>query len=260
MSEKTYEEEFDELSTEGNEPDEIEEGTDNSQEEANYGEVQEEAETQVDNTDYKREVEQWKHRYNSDIGRINAYQKKIQDLEQQVQRQAQPPAQSNPEGSGMTDDEWESIKEDFPEIAQAIDAKLSGLSNKYEQQIAHLQSQMAPIQQQAHEQFRSSQYQVLEQQHPDWQDIAKSTDFRQWLQYQPPVVQQLVESDSAADAAYLIGSYKTTTGQSANTDVIRQKRASQLQSARTVPNRGGRKTAEVPEDYEDAFNYFAERG
>jgi len=216
---------------------------------------------------YKQEAQQWQHRYNSDLGRQNALQRKIHEQEQLIQQlQSKAPQASNqsgtdnPEGSGYTDAEWEALKEDFPEVAQALEKRMAAVSSQYQNQIKQLQQQIQPIQQQAHEQYVSSQYQILEQQHPDGRDVAATNEFRQWVSTQPPAVQQLMGSESAADAAYLISNYKLATGmQQQQTQAMNQRRQRQLQNAQTIPNRGGRRNPGQPaeDDLDAAFDYFA---
>lgn len=266
--EKSYEDEFDSLvedKTNGEVQEEAQEEVEQDEHQPDLDEQDDQDEPQPEPDEaakYREEVEQWKHRYNSDIGRINAYQRKIQELEQQLQSQPQPTAESNPDGSGMTDSEWETLKEDFPEIASALEKQLQNQSQRYEAQMAQMRDELKPIQEQAYQQFKQSQYSILEQQHPDWREVAQTNEFRQWLSTQPQPVQQLVNSDAAPDAAFLIQSYKANTGYgTVNTgnDDIRAKRQQQLRSAQTVPTRGTRKTNDVPSDYEDAFSFYADR-
>ena len=207
----------------------------------------------------RQENQKWQHRYNSDIGRVNAYQKKIQELEQQVK--SRPAKSDNPEPSGYSDKEWAALKEDFPEIAAAIEAR----SHYQEEQIQALRRQVedsvGPIQQQAHQAFIQSQYQILESHHPDWKDVVQQNGFTNWLSMQPPSVQDLLSSDRAADAAYLLNTYKLASGvQQRQTDEISQKRQRQLRQSQTIPSRGVRKTNAVPEDdYDAAFDYYASK-
>lgn len=206
---------------------------------------------------YKQESQQWQHRYNSDMGRQSALQRKITEQQQLIdQLKAAPPAKP----ANVSDSEWDSIKEDFPELAAAMDARLSSMTTQYEQQIQQLQGQLQPIQQQASEQYRDSQYQILEQQHPGWRELAGSTAFQTWVGDQPAAIQQLMSSESAADAAYLINSYKLVSGSNLPPkDDLRQRRQQQLRSSQSIPGRSGRKTAVAEDDFDAAFEYYANR-
>ena len=297
---KSYEDYFDELANEDtqptNEPEDYEFGTEGGDDTASQEDVAEsvtEGETEAEAEDdrprdehgrfvakdsdeaepelderaaelerYKKEAEQWQHRYNSDLGRQNALQRKIQEQQAMIQ-DLESRASANPTGSGMSDSEWNTLVEDFPEIASAMEAKLQSVSAQYEQRMQQLQSQMEPIQQQAQQQYVQAQYAVLEQQHPDWKDVATSQNFQSWLNTQPDPVRSLVNSDHAADAAYLIHTYKleNSMAQDNTANEIRQRREKQLRQGQTITNRGGRPKSTMPpeDDFEAAFDYFAAR-
>ena len=198
---------------------------------------------------YKAEAQQWQHRYNSDLGRQNALQRKIQEQQDEIAKLQQSAQQTAPEGSGMSQNEWDTLKEDFPEIAAAMESRLNFISNQYESKISRLEQQLQPIQQQQHDAYRNQQFAMLDQQHPDWRDIAGSNDFNQWMQTQPEPVQALYKAHRGVRTA-------------APTDELKQRRQRQLQQGQTISNRGGRPKSNLPpeDDFEAAFNYFADKG
>jgi hypothetical protein len=207
---------------------------------------------------YKQEAQQWQHRYNSDMGRQAALQRKIQELEQQNQQLQKAPT-ANPDGSGMSDEQWDTLKEDFPEIAGAVEKRINGMSSQYEKQITELQGQMAPIQEQAQQTYLKSQFNILEQQHPDYKDVANSDEFNQWVANQPPSIQQLKGSNEAADAAYLLSTYKLHNGQSEQrvADLAAQ-RTRKLNQAKAIPGRAARNKPTLSEDdFDAAFDHYA---
>lgn len=210
----------------------------------------------------REEAQKWQHRYNSDLGRQNALQRKIQEQEQQLSQLRKAPQQEQ-SPAGMSPAEWETLKEDFPEIAAAMESRLSVINQQYESKISRLEQQIQPMQQQAQQQYKNAQYQILESQHPDWKTVAQTPEFRQWIDAQPSAVVQLMESDEAADAAYLIGTYKlhTQPTSSIQSDDLKQRREKQLRQGQTLSNRGGRKKSAMPaeDDYENSFNFFAEQ-
>ena len=227
---------------------------------------------QVELERLRQEAQSWQHRYQSDLGRQNALQRKIQQLEQenqQLQKKSRQPAagegsEEAPEGSGMSDDEWKALKEDFPEIAKGVEQQMGAMQRQYEERIGQLEQQLSPIQAQAQEQALRAQEQALKAQHPDWRETINTPDFQAWLNAQPPKVQELTASDEAADAAFLLQSYKLSQGggnaPSQGNSGLQKRRQRQLQSARTVPNRGGRQRSAIPDDDEDAlFDYFASK-
>lgn len=220
----------------------------------------------------KQQVEDWQHRYNSDLGRQTALQRKIdeqQTLITQLQTQVQGTEQApeNPDGSGMTDAEWAAFREDFPDAAKGVERKLAdleaGYQGRFTQQqkvIEELQKQFQPMQAQAQQQYVTSQYQLLEQQHPDYKDVAASAEFTHWLNQQPRNVQQLMASNDAADAAYLLSTYKHFQSASQpNTNELQQRRQRQLESSKTIPAKSARKTPVATDDFDAAFDHFAEK-
>ena len=200
----------------------------------------------------RQEAQQWQHRYQSDIGRVNAYQRKIQELEQQNQQLSQRSAASkgnaagesaeNPQGSGMTDEAWQNFKEDFPDMAQAMEKRLSSISQHYEQRIGQLESQLTPIQQRAEQQAVEGEIKALSERHPDYAEYAapegvpvdqlgpKAQQFQAWLQRQPDPVRQMLSSNSAADAAYLLDSFKRESDTQPSNQGLQQRRNRRLTS------------------------------
>lgn len=143
----------------------------------------------------RREATDWQHRYTSDAGRVSALQRQINALQEQIRAGAQSqtsPQQQGPAAPGTAGgDKWARLREDYPEIAEAIETRLHG---ELEARLAPL---AAPIQQlQVVEQQRSTERAigVLAQEHPDYQDIARSPDLAAWLDRQPQAVQQMARA------------------------------------------------------------------
>ena len=199
----------------------------------------------------------WEHRYKSDLGRQSALQSKITELEAanaQLRKNA-------PANSEISDEGWESLKEDFPEIAVAFESKLNNVVGGYEQQIKQLQDQINPIQQHANDQYIDSQYDILGREFPQWKETINTTDFNHWLQKQPATVQQFMNSDSAADAAYLLTSYGMH--ENANNpkpeSELRLRRKAQLENSQTLGGGNGLKKAAELDDFDSAFDEFASK-
>lgn len=214
----------------------------------------------------------------SQRGRVGALQRQINDFKRkQGQAESQPqqpsttpgkPSEEDAQKQAMADavgsDDWESLKQDFPDIARALEARLDAdrqERTRLQQEVAELRSTVQPIQQQAHEQYLGSQQRALEARHADWQEVVNAPAFQQWLQQQPPSIQALTESDDAAEAAALLDLYKGTnqaTGSdAAQADAQRAKRQQRLEGAVTPQRRGAAKRDAVPDDWEGQFNHFA---
>ena len=217
----------------------------------------------------QQEKSNWQHRFQSDAGRVSALQRKINDLEaalstpqQAVAPQAQPvdPIQSP---------EMDSFKEDYPDIAEAVDRMVQQQLAQERQQFAGAINQLdsrisqtiKPIQENEHQRFVDTQMQALEAQHPDWREVASSADFLDWIGHQPDTVQSMYNSESASDAAYLVGSFKQVYQQAPQAEPVAPQTQPELaqavspRSRRTAPV-----TNTVPDDYEAAWDYWVNKG
>lgn len=214
--------------------------------------------------DWESDNNPWKGKYQTDLAQQSALQQQITQQQQQLaQLQQQPPAEQppvdeNPEGSGASDSEWAALKEDFPEIAEAIEKRLAAAEQGHQSRYQQLEQQFQPIQQQANQQQIQAQYQQLATEHPDYQQVANSVEFKGWVANQPQAIQQMMSSDSAADAAYLLSSYKQTQPSESPTDAIKAKRQQQLAQSQTVPRRGAAKVQDDG-DFDSMFNHFAKQ-
>jgi prefoldin subunit 5 len=218
----------------------------------------------------EQENQKLKHSEASQRGRLGAYQRQINDLNRQLQSTQQP---QTPEGKPQSDnqqrdsaaqemgsDDWETFKEDFPDMARAFEARLNTDRQKQaqlEQQIQQLESTVQPIQQQAHDQQLQSEYARLESRHSDWQDVVNAPAFNEWLQGQNPAIQDLAKSESADDASALLDFYKRADGYAQPDATPTDKRQTRLANAQTVSRRGAAQQRGTPEDFDAAFEHYA---
>jgi len=253
---------------EDGEPQELSDNTDEDQEsEADVSERLQQLEA---------ENERLRHSDASQRGRLGAYQRQINELQRKAQ-ELEAAKQKSPDGEAQSDDQqrqdmaesmgmedWETFKEDFPDMARAFEARLSKDQQRQaqlEQEIADLRSTVQPIQQQAHEQQLQTEYARLESRHTDWREVVNAPEFQEWLQSQNPSIQQLAGSDSADDASALLDFYKGATGAGAGDDNSRasqhDKRQSRLANAQTVSRRGAGQRSGAPDDFDAAFEHYA---
>lgn len=205
------------------------------------------------------ELRQWKHKYSSDLGRQNAYQRQLKERDEEIARLK---ASQSP-NPGIDDATWETTKQDYPDIAEGVAAFYKTQAQRHQAEIDALKAQLAPIQGQLHESYVSQQYQMLAQEHPDWNEIAASERFRNWVSMQPQNVQEMMESEQAGDAAYLLRVYKNEVSEATaqTTSNLKQRREKQLRQGQNVPSRGGRSQQVMPpdDDFDAAFDYFVEK-
>jgi hypothetical protein len=207
----------------------------------------------------QNELRQWKHKYSSDLGRQNAYQRQLKERDDEI---AKLKASQSP-NPGIDDATWETTKQDYPDIAEGVAAFYKTQAQRHQAEIDALKAQLAPIQGQLHESYVTQQYQMLAQEHPDWNEIAASEKFKNWVSMQPQNVQDMMTSEQAGDAAYLLRVYKNETSTAAAQTIsnLKQRREKQLRQGQNVPSRGGRSQQTMPpdDDFDAAFDYFVEK-
>ena len=206
----------------------------------------------------QRRAAEAEHAAKSQIGRVSALTRKLHELGNAKQQ--------DPKQEDATplpgDPEWESFKADFPEMSTAVEKRLAAMEKALAERVGQVAQ---PIQQMQREQYLRNQFAALEAAHPDYQTVAASDGFRSWLATQPPQVQQLIGSEDASEASWLLSTYKALTGQArqgqSDVTALREKRKAQLQQSAGVPAKGSTNPSVggAPDDYEAAFQFFANR-
>lgn len=209
-----------------------------------------------------------KHRLDSDAGRVAAFQRQANTLQAQLS-EAMAKGSTQAEAKEEVKDElakkvngssWEDLQEDFPEIAEALEHKLGSIDEKVEQMVGqrlgNIEQQIQPLTQRASNEALQSEYAALQAAHPDYETIAVSPDFNQWLNTKPVPVRQMIESNSAADAAYLLDTFKAESG--ANSEQKRsqnkQQNRERLQANVSVPSSRNVRREISDDDFSSAFD------
>lgn len=235
------------------------------EEEEDEGQVDESTQSEPEPTSnaeinaLRQELQRERHKYNSDLGRQNAFQRQIKERDEEIARLKSSQA-ANP---GISDNRWKTVKEDYPDIAEGMTALIEQTKQAHAQEVAALKQQLEPIQGQLHENYVQQQYSMLAAEHPDWEVIAASPEFNHWISTQPHNVRQMMESEQAGDAAYLLRVWKNENASAIQPDnsELKQRREKQLRQAQNVPSRGGRSQQITPpeSDFNAAFDYFVEQ-
>lgn len=210
------------------------------------------------------------HEIRSNRGRIAALQRKAQEATAPKQQEPRDLAQP----TGVSEDRWNEFKKDFPEVAEVFEARLQHMEQLVDQRLGQATQ---PIKELEHRQYLQGQYAALEAAHPDWNAAVKSSEFRSWLSAQPQSVQQIMASEDASEASWLIGRFKqdvaaiqaqrarqqrapegnpaqTTVGQLNEQRNRRLKESAGIGSAKSTAGQSG-----PPDDYDAAFDYYARK-
>jgi len=223
------------------------------------------------------ENQKLKHSEASQRGRLGAYQRQINELQSKLQTPQNTPGKPSSEEQARQDaadaagvKDWEALKSDFPEVANALDARLESEKRQIEadrqrqaqleRRIEELSTAVQPIQQQAQENYLRTQVDALSARHPDWQEVVAAPAFAEWLNQQPESLRSLTESNDAAEAAALMDLYKSQTGGALDSrEGTPDKRQERLAAAQTVSRRGAAPKGGVPDEFEAAFDHYASK-
>lgn len=231
------------------------------------------------------QLERLRHSEASQRGRLGAYQRQINELQRRVQErqqaapqapaaQRQAPAGQDPASDDqqkqdiaeeMGSDDWETFKEDFPDMARALESRLATDRQQraqLEREVADLRSTVQPIQQQAQEEHLKVQEDALAARHPDWREVVAAPAFAEWLNQQPESLQALTNSEDAAEAAALLDMYRAQAGGAApagSREGTPDKRQQRLAAAQSVGRRGAPRRGAVDDDFDAAFDHYASK-
>jgi len=212
-------------------------------------------------TQLKAEAEDLRHRSHSDAGRVSALQKKNNELQALINAQNEAkPFQPETAPQDDTPPSLVEFKDDYPDIYQGVEAYMSAELERRTQEIEQrFQTQLAPANQMVEQQLNAAEYAALEATHPDWQQVATTNEFGQWVQQQPPAIQQMANSDFSNEVSYVLSSYKAQSQPQQNqVSGISRKREMQLEQSTALPSRGNASTSPLADDdYTSAFKYYA---
>lgn len=187
-------------------------------------------------------------------GELGGYKQKLKDLEtaQAAAKQAGDDAPTNSdikEAINKGGKYLDQMREDFPEIAGAIDEVRQEIEDLKQAQQAKPEPEPIPQPQAAAEEATADvpdETEVLKGQlaltraHPDWEQVISDPGYPEWLQQQPPHVQQASQSWDPQDAIGVISLYKSaqqamTSSRDATAD---SRRSSQRLQAAVAPTSG----------------------
>ena len=221
-------------------------------------------------------------------GRTSALQRKVNELTRSLeakgaQSAADKSKAAQPEDTApIEDDDFKTFREEYPEVAGPIEKRLKQLedrNSKLEKELGGMSTERR---------LANLDYQEtsLAAKHPDWESVCDSDDFGTWLQSQPNYVKQAAVRNGervvdAEEAAHIIGLFKheraaatqppakdgadpgpePAAGAPAGTDKTKldAMRDRRLETGKSIPSKGPGKGSGPPDDFEQAFDYFAKK-
>ena len=148
----------------------------------------------------------------------------------------------------------ESLKRDYPEFAEAMEAALNEQMQAIKAAMPQPQMQQPGVT--AADMGRLRSEMAVEIRHPGWQDRVKTPEFMGWIQRQPREVQMLAASESPQDAVRLLDLHNDAMKS------VTSQRTQRLNSAAAIPSgrSGGNIRQKAVEDMspEEYWRYLDE--
>ena len=156
-------------------------------------------------------------------GRVSALQSELAKKATQDVRKTPGAAPSAAQvDAASTDAEWEELKEDFPEWANALERRIAATNESVRSLISKEQARMT----------EEVEKRIVSIKHPGYQKTIQDPDFKTWFQAQPAEFQKLANSMKADDAITVLDGYAAARGKGPSRIQDRKKR---LQEAATIP-------------------------
>ncbi|MFM5873912.1 hypothetical protein ACET5X_00660 [Aeromonas veronii] len=155
-------------------------------------------------------------------GRYAATARQLAEKERQFNEQISSIQQADKQGDGKEAnrqlDALESriaaMREDYPDIADHMqgvaDALRDGLRSEISQGMEPVNQLREQAKERQYEELITIETDELIRRHPDAEKVVVSQEFQAWVAQQPPSVQNIANSDSAADADVVLTLYKST--------------------------------------------------
>ena len=213
----------------------------------------------ADNATREQALSDWtrlRHSEASQRGRVASLNRKWSEAQELLAQREQ--SQAAGEGTAATDDKLAQIKEDFPALAESLEALMEQKDRQWEQRFNRYAEPLNAIEQQQKREAMYEQGALVAEKHPDWASVAGSDGFADWVSDSPHRT-AMFNSDDAASTIELLDLYKAQHGlfnqpqSNQQSSAIRQRRKSQLSDLASLPNGGSGRMPLVDESDEDAI-------
>ena len=209
----------------------------------------------ADNATRERALGDWnrlRHSEASQRGRVASLNRKWSEAQELLQSREQ--GQAAGEDTAAEDDQLAQIKEDFPALAESLEALMEQRDRQWEQKFNRYAKPLEAIEEQTRREAVYEQGALVAEKHPDWATIAGRDGFSEWVQESPHRT-AMFQADDAASTIELLDLYKAQHGllnqpQSNSQSALRQRRRSQLNDLASLPS-GGQSRLQMPDEADE---------
>lgn len=209
----------------------------------------------ADNATREQALGDWnrlRHSEASQRGRVASLNRKWSEAQELLQSREQGRAAG--EDTAAEDDQLAQIKEDFPALAESLEALMEQRDRQWEQKFNRYAKPLEAIEEQTRREAVYEQGALVAEKHPDWATIAGRDGFSEWVQESPHRT-AMFQADDAASTIELLDLYKAQHGllnqpQSNSQSALRQRRRSQLNDLASLPS-GGQSRLQMPDEADE---------
>ena len=209
-----------------------------------------------DNATREQALSDWtrlRHSEASQKGRVASLNRKWSEAQELLKQREQ--GQAAGDNTAAQDDKLAQIAEDFPALAESLQALMEQKDKQWEQKFNRYAEPLQAMEQQRHQQAVYEQGALVAEKHPDWAGIAGSDGFTDWVNGSPHRT-AMFNSDDAASTIELLDLYKAQHGllnqpqSNQQSTALRQRRRSQLNDLASLPS-GGQSRLQMPDEADE---------
>lgn len=208
----------------------------------------------------QQEIERLKHKDSSQRGRLSALTKQLNELRAAQQQPPEEEASVNAD----EDSDWEEFQQDFPEIAEVVNKRLS----KFDEKINHVKegvkkvtdTQSTMVEGEITE-YRETQMERVRDAHPDIDLVTVDPAFIVWRNNAPADIQEKRNSLHAEDAIAIIDAFKESQQlapqkaepEKSEIEKLKEKRRKNLEQSAGIGSKKIGKAVVENDDFDSAF-------
>lgn len=176
-------------------------------------------------------------------GRVGAIQRDIQlqknAAEQAAKQVSDAPSKEQMAKAAKDEDEWNQLREEFPEWAEALEKKTTGLREELKSEIDAIKSSAAPagdIDSRLEKMRLDYEVKLLTIKHPDWRQKTASPEYQAWLAQQPDDVRDTaLNSNDAMECIEILDKFDVSNKQGRSAAEIAEERQRRLKTSEGLP-------------------------
>lgn len=207
----------------------------------------------------QKDAQQWRHRVESDDGRVSRFQRERDELKRQIESLQKVGEKAAKEDLTelLKSEDWGKIKEEYEELNPLLAA-----IEQVAQQNLTVAERLGQMDQESQQAYLLRQQEALTERAPDWLDLVRHEGFPSWIETQPRHLrdafernrQGVVDVDEANDVVSRYREHLKASESAPPSDpqkqTIDRKRQAQMNGARTI---GSRQPAMVADPAGDDF-------